>query len=237
MPIKFRFRWIPFMAMLAAVAVGVSLGQWQTGRAQAKEAMERQLQQRASAQPVSVGDTPLASDAIEYRRVRLQGKFVAGWPVYLDNRPLHGKAGLYVLMPMKLAGSDMHVLVMRGWLPRDPRDRTVVAPFPTPPDVLEIVGIARRNPGLVLNLGAAATLRPGAIVQNLDVAQFAKDSGLTMQPFVVEQMSDDGDGLVRDWPSPSLGIEKNRGYAFQWYGLAATAFLFFVVTGIRRGPR
>jgi cytochrome oxidase assembly protein ShyY1 len=237
MPIKFRFRWVPFMAMLVAVAVGVSLGQWQTRRAQAKESIERQLQQRLSAQPVSVGNTPLASDAIEYRRVKLQGKFVAGWPVYLDNRPLQGRAGLYVLMPLKLAGSDMHVLVMRGWLPRDPRDRAAIAPFPTPSGVLEIDGVARRNPGLVLNLGDAATLRPGAIVQNLDVAQFARDSGLAMQPFVVEQTSDNGDGLVRDWPSPSLGIEKHRGYAFQWYALAATAFLFFVVTGFRRGSR
>ena len=140
-------------------------------------------------------------------------------------------------MPLKLDGSDMHVLVMRGWLPRDPRDRTAIAPFPTPSDVVEIDGIARRNPGLVLNLGNAAALRPGAIAQNLDVAQFARDSGLAMQPFVVEQTSDDGDGLVRDWPSPSLGIEKNRGYAFQWYALAATAFLFFVVTGFRRGSR
>lgn len=237
MPIKFRFRWIPFVAMLVAVAVGIGLGQWQTGRADGKEAIERQLRERASGQPVRVGATPLAVDAVEYRPVKLRGEFVADWPVFLDNRPLHGKAGLYVLMPLKIAGSEMHVLVLRGWLPRDLRDRTAIARFPTPSGVVEIDGIARRHPGLLLDLGAGAALRPGAIVQNLDSAQFAKASGLATQPFVVEQGSDNGDGLVRDWPRPSSGIEKHRGYAFQWYALAATAFLFFVVTGFRRGSR
>jgi len=32
-------------------------------------------------------------------------------------------------------------------------------------------------------------------------------------------------------------VEKHRGYAFQWYALAAMAFIFFVVTGIRRGKK
>jgi surfeit locus 1 family protein len=58
-------------------------------------------------------------------------------------------------------------------------------------------------------------------------------------PIVIEQ-ADTPDarqqGLVRDWPQPSTGIERHQGYAFQWYALALMAFLFFVVTGIRREP-
>ena len=42
---------------------------------------------------------------------------------------------------------------------------------------------------------------------------------------------------ARDWPLPSAGVDKHRGYAFQWYALAATAFLFFLVTGFRRASR
>jgi cytochrome oxidase assembly protein ShyY1 len=58
-----------------------------------------------------------------------------------------------------------------------------------------------------------------------------------MQPFVIEQLSDTRDGLIRDWPRPSTGIDRHLGYAFQWYALAATAFIFFVVTGFRRGTK
>jgi cytochrome oxidase assembly protein ShyY1 len=46
-----------------------------------------------------------------------------------------------------------------------------------------------------------------------------------------------GEGLVRDWPVPSAGVDKHHGYAFQWYALAAMAVLFFVITGFRSGRK
>ena len=45
------------------------------------------------------------------------------------------------------------------------------------------------------------------------------------------------DSMARDWPPPEAGIDKHRGYAFQWYALAALALLFYVMTGFRRGSR
>jgi surfeit locus 1 family protein len=45
------------------------------------------------------------------------------------------------------------------------------------------------------------------------------------------------DLMARDWPLPEAGIDKHRGYAFQWYALAALALLFYVMTGFRRGSR
>jgi cytochrome oxidase assembly protein ShyY1 len=89
----------------------------------------------------------------------------------------------------------------------------------------------------VLQLGTPAPLKPNAIVQNVDPAGFARASGLELQPFFVEQAGRQGDGIVRDWPAPTLGIEKHQGYAFQWYALAAMAFLFFVITGFRSGTK
>jgi cytochrome oxidase assembly protein ShyY1 len=98
-------------------------------------------------------------------------------------------------------------------------------------------GVVRRAPGRTLELGEAGTLRPGSIMQNLTLDQFGQASGLRMKPFVLEQTTDTQDGLVRDWPKPSSGMDKHFGYAFQWYALAATAFLFFLITGFRRGRK
>ena len=237
MPIRFRFRWIPFVAAVLAVALGVALGQWQMRRAAAKEAIELKLNARQSAPPLMVGAAPLAIDEAEYRRVQVKGEFVRDWPVYLDNRPHQGVAGFYVLMPFRIAGSDMHVLVARGWVRRDQADRTKLPLIATPAGQLEIQGVARRNPGHLLQLGRAEGLQPGAIVQNLDIAEFAQASALRMQPVLIEQTSAVPDGLVRDWPRPSSGVDKHLGYAFQWYALAATALLFFIVTGFRRGTK
>ncbi|WP_334187033.1 SURF1 family protein [Noviherbaspirillum sp.] len=235
MPIKFRFRWIPFIATIIAVTIGISLGQWQTRRAAEKLAIEHKLSTREAAAPVMLSTGRPAIDEVEYRRIRVSGQFVRDWPVYLDNRPHQGAAGFHLLMPFKIAGSDMHILVARGWAKRDAVDRTRLPDIATPGGMIELEGIARRNAGQVLQLGQPEPLKPGAIVQNLDIAEFERATRLPMQSFVLEQTSDTRDGLVREWLRPSTGVDKHRGYAFQWYALAATAFLFYVVTGLRRG--
>lgn len=237
MRIKFRFRAIPLAATLVLVMLGIALGHWQTRRALAKEAIEARLVSRETAPPITVGAAPLSIDEIEYRRVIVSGEFRADWPVYLDNRPYQGAAGFYLLMPFHIAGSDRYVLVARGWTPRNAAERTRLPAIATPPGQIKIEGIARRNPGHLLRLGQADVLRPHAIVQNADIAEFSSASKLPLQPFLLEQLTDTQDGLVRDWPRPSSGAEMHRGYAFQWYALALMAFLFFIVTGFRNGKK
>lgn len=232
---KFRFRLIPFVAAVVVAAIGISLGQWQTRRAAEKESIEARLAVRESAQAVSLQSAPESVDDVEYRLGTVKGEFVGNWTVYLDNRPYKSVPGFYVLTPFRLAGSDMHVLIARGWAKRDLADRTKLPPVEVPNGMIEIQGVVRRGPGKVLQLGDAAPLRPGAIVQNVDINEFAQAANMRMQPFIIEQTSATQDGLVRDWPRPSTGVEKHRGYAFQWYALAATAVIFFVVTGFRRG--
>jgi cytochrome oxidase assembly protein ShyY1 len=237
MPIVFRFRWMPFIAAMIAVSVGLLLGQWQTRRALEKESIELKLLTRAAAAPIVLDGRAERLDQIEYRQVSLSGEFVRDWPIYLDNRPYKGGAGFYVLMPFKLANSTVHVLIARGWIPRNNTERSKLPTLVTPGGTVEVQGLVRRNPGKSLQLGPDAALLPDAIVQNLDVAAFAAASKLATKPFLVEQLSDTQDGLIRDWPRPSSGAEKHRAYAFQWYALAAMAFLFFVATGFRRGTR
>lgn len=237
MPIVFRFRVVPFIATLLVMAIGISAGQWQTRRAADKQAIAVKLAQRAMALPVAIDAHLLSADAVEYRPLIVRGEFLANWPVYLDNRPYRGVAGLYVLMPLRIAGSKVHVLIARGWVPRDPADRKKIAAMATPSGVITVQGMARRNPGKLLQFGQQDAMHPGAILQNLQITTFAQASGLQMQPFLLEQTSALPDGLVRDWPLPSTGVDMHRGYAFQWFALTAMALIFFVVTGFRRGTR
>lgn len=234
---KFRFRAIPLVATLILVALGVALGQWQTRRALQKEAVAVRYLERGSAGPITLGSKLLAADEVEYRRIVVRGEFAAQWPVFLDNRPLNGNAGFYLLMPFRIAGSDRYVLVARGWTARNGAERTRVHNIVTPSGMITIEGMGRRNPGRLLGLGQASALQPHAILQNLTIAEFAAASKLSMQPFMLEQATDTHDGLVRDWPQASSGAATNRGYAFQWYALALMALLFFIVTGFRNGKK
>jgi len=237
MPIRFRIRWIPLLATVIVAAIGVSLGQWQTRRGDEKEAIQAKMAARQSAPAMTLENAAGIDVAeAEFRHVKLRGRFVPGWTTYLENRPYNGTPGFYVLMPFKIAGAETTesvVLIERGWAPRDANDRTRVPVVPTPADEVEIEGVIRSDAGHLL----AEALRPGAIMQNLDVAAYARASQLSLAPFVVEQSGDLKDGLVRDWPAPSLGIERHRGYAVQWYALALMAVIFFVVTGFRSGKK
>lgn len=237
MPIRFRFSWVPFIATALLVAIGIALGNWQTRRAQEKETIEAALQAQAAQPVIALSATTPDADMQPFRRVRVKGSFLREWPLYLDNRPHERRAGLHMLMPFKIAGSDKTVLVARGWIARDPVDRARLPATPTPQGEVEIEGSIRSHPARVYQFGAQAPLKPGAIVQNVSIAELATASGLQLLPFMIEQGGMASDGLVRDWPRPSHGADKHRGYAFQWYGLAAAAFIFFIVTGFRRGTR
>lgn len=237
MPIKFRFGWIPLIATVVVITIGISLGQWQTRRAGEKEAIEARLKAREALPPLVLSAKAPPLEDIEYRQVLVRGEFVPSWPVYLDNRPYKSQAGFYLLMPLKIAGTNKHVLIARGWVARDMGDRTRLPEIATPDGIVELRGIVRRSAGKVLQLGTAEPLHPGAMVQNLETSELAKASGMAFHPFLLEQLNDTQDKLVRDWPRPSFGVDKHRGYAFQWYALAATAFVFFVVTGFRRGRK
>jgi cytochrome oxidase assembly protein ShyY1 len=236
MRLRFRFRTIPFIATLLLVALGIALGNWQTRRASEKTVLQTRLEQRSAAPALVLDARPQDPERIEFRRVIVTGAFVPNWPVFLDNRPLDGRSGSVLLMPFTIAGSHKHVLVARGWLPRDPGGRAFPA-IPTPAGQVTIEGIAVTRPARVMQLGTPPALKPGAIVQNLEVGEFARASGLDMQPFLLEQTGPaaSGEVLTRKWPAPAVDVDRHKGYAFQWYALAAMAFLFFVITGFRSG--
>lgn len=239
MRFPFHFRPIPFIAALLVCLLGIALGNWQQGRAAQKLAVQEKLAGLAVESPMALGGALAPAASLEYRRVSVTGEFVAAWPLFLANRPMAGRPGYYLVMPFKIAGSNTHVLVMRGWLPREAEYGKLPA-YSTPSGTLTIDGIVVASAGQVMDLGEAAPLAPQAIVQNIDMKLAAKATGLVLQPFFVQQTGPDEPGddmLLRVWPSPSSGIDKHRGYAFQWYALAAMAILFFVITGFRSGAK
>jgi cytochrome oxidase assembly protein ShyY1 len=104
---------------------------------------------------------PVAADTVMYRPVLLRGTFDTAHTVLLDNRPhmTNGvsQPGFEVLIPLVLEGaggpSGRAVLVNRGWLPRDPVDRTRIAPTTTPAGEVQVEGIAVPHASRVFSLG------------------------------------------------------------------------------------
>ena len=228
-------RILPLLATAILCAIGISLGNWQIRRAEEKEVIAALMQEQLRRAPVVLSTAQEFSQLQAFQKVKLRGHFVRDWPLYLDNRPLYGVAGFYVLMPFKIQGSEQAVLVARGWLQRNPVERTKIPTLLTDQGIIEIEGVVRNQLDRTMQLGKSEILKSASIVQSVPFDELRKQTGLLIVDKVLEQTSNAGDGLIRDWPKPSAGADKHRAYAFQWYGLALMAAIFFVVTGIRRG--
>ncbi|MNR57387.1 SURF1 family protein [compost metagenome] len=69
------------------------------------------------------------------------------------------------------------------------------------------------------------------------MAAFARETGAPLLPLVMQQATDTGDGLARDWAPADLGADRHYGYAAQWFGLAALTVVLVAVLGWRRARR
>lgn len=168
-----------------------------------------------------------AAAALESKRVSVKGVFRPELTVLLDNKIRNHRVGYEVVTPLRLADGT-HVLVNRGWLARDAKE-------PAPPKgEVRIEGIALERLPRALRLGEESKSR---VRQNLEVPDFARETGLALQPGVVEQHSDDGDGLLREWPRPDLGVDMHASYALQWYSLAALAVVIALVLSFRKDAK
>jgi surfeit locus 1 family protein len=140
---------------------------------------------------------------------------------------MDGHVGFDVVTPLQVAGSQT-VVVQRGWVARDPVEPARVPPFVTPAGEVTVHGRIAPPPARWLQLGPDA---PGRIRQNLDLAGMQHDAGAVLRPLlVVEDASDASavDGLSRHWPAPTISVDRNYGYAAQWFAMSAAALALYL---------
>lgn len=233
MALALTLRLVPALAAAGVIALTISLGNWQVGRARQKEVLQQRLEALRNEPPVDLGATPVDAQAIDLRQVEARGEWQPRFVVLHDNRVVRGVAGYHVLMPLKIEGSAMHVLVNRGWIAASP-DRSRLPAVTTPAGVVSIAGMARVPSTKVFEL--APERSTGPVWQNVTLPRYRAWSRLELQPIVIEQTSAAADGLVREWDRPDFGIDRHRGYAFQWYALAGLTGVLLVALSVKRRP-
>jgi surfeit locus 1 family protein len=174
---------------------------------------------------ISIGAAPLAAQDLVDRHVAASGTFLPARTVLLDNRNRRGRPGYEVVTPLALSPTSA-VLVQRGWI-----ERARGGEVRTPGGAQTIDGFALAHLPRVLSAGGE---EKGPIRQNLDIGAYAAEIGMALQPVIIQQRNDDGDGLVRDWPRADLGVDMHRAYAVQWYALAGLCVALGLVFSFRR---
>ncbi len=231
--LRFRPGLASSIAVVAFIALTVSLGNWQTRRAEEKLEAARTIDEAMRGAVLSVPPVSAALAGFERRRVSARGRFVAGSTLFLDNKVLHGVAGYHVVTPLKIEGGDIHVLVDRGWIAAGDRGR--LPAVPTPENLQTIEGLAVAPSRRFVEL--APETDSGSLRQNLVLEREAQRLAIRLQPFVIEQTSDTQDGLARIWERPDAGADRNRSYALQWYSFAVLAAILYVILNVGRIDR
>jgi surfeit locus 1 family protein len=157
----------------------------------------------------------------------------------LENKLYRGRAGVHVLTPFETRAGDL-LLVNRGWLPLPP-DRSSLPAVPTPDGELELRGRLApiSQPGV--QLGEPVALQPDRWPQLMVYPDWTRIETALRRPVHQQVLYLDADHAAgfedRNWTPFTMGPDRHKAYAVQWYGLAATAIVIWLILGIRGGRR
>ena len=215
--------WLLSAGALMGVTVTCALGAWQLSRANFKAALQAEVTAQRQLPPLD--GSALRAGAPLHRQVMLRGTWLASHTVFLENRQMNGKPGFFILTPLQLEGRPEVVLVQRGWALRNFVDRSAPPAVQTPAGRVTLQGRIAPPPSKLYDFAGTSA---GTIRQNLDLAQFGAEIRLPLLDVTVLQTDEASEGLLRQWPEPSTGVDKHYGYAFQWFGLAGLIALLYV---------
>jgi len=239
-------RIVATVSALLVVAIACAAGIWQLNRADSKIALAANLLARQEMPILSANAGPFNLVDASERRMIARGQYIPEAAIWLDNRPRPippagsntSQSGFYLLMPLQLAERDEILWINRGWAPRNSENRETLPPVKTPSNAVTIEGIVFAHPGKVYALGGGqAVIDAGKprIEQNFDLLAEGRLRGWVQSPFILREV-DTGieDGLLREWAPLTIGVDRHYAYAFQWFALAVSGFLFWLITGLRQ---
>jgi surfeit locus 1 family protein len=218
------------LPMLLGLALLLWLGAWQLDRAAESRA---QLAAFARSDGAPLPLPPAARALPRYARVRLVGRYLPERQFLLDNMMHAGVAGYRVLTPFATDGGDT-VLVDRGWVPAA-ASRASLPPVAVGAETRELAGRVDALPRPGIELAAAADGgRWPRVVGYPKLADLGRTLGRTLYPQIVLLDADARDGYLRDWRPGGLAPERHVGYAVQWFALALTLVVGFVIVSLRQ---
>ncbi|MCB1888731.1 MAG: SURF1 family protein [Rhodocyclaceae bacterium] len=225
-------RLVPFGVGVVLAVTGFELGQWQLRRADEKTALQAHFDRMAArpAAPLPATEVPEA-----WQPVVLHGDWLEGADFLIDNRVHAGRPGYHVVSALRLDDGRV-VLVNRGWTPLG-QDRSQLPDVSPPTGPLEVRGVVRMPEADPFRL---AQPEAGIVRQHLVPDEIGALIGRAVAPWIVLQSPQQGEPLVRDWQRPDAGIDRHKGYAVQWFGLAtlvASLTAFFGWREFSRGEQ
>ena len=222
-PVQYLIR----IVYLLCLALLLGLGGWQIDRGLEKNRLEKTLTEQQH-QSIVIKRKPQSWDDIKYKKVELDGNWLAGKTFLLDNRIYQGRLGYEVLHPFQLSDGSV-MLVNLGWIDKNRIEKKGVGDV-VPADSVKSEKVSGQLylPKKGFTLGAAYTNETSwpKIIQYFDRRALSKALGVNLQPAVIVQESNPNRGLTRIWSPYVINPLRHFGYAVQWWGLALLLIIF-----------
>ncbi|MDP3188066.1 SURF1 family protein [Limnobacter sp.] len=246
---------LAFTVLIGAALVWLtfSLGQWQTGRAQEKQALFDAQSRALAAAPISPTSAQLDLDNLSYRKIELRGTFNAKALIYIDNRQINGRPAVQVVQGFQPEGTGFLIPVDRGLLLRDPAEPRRAPNMPSRSagdgEPVELRGTilprfaqSAELRGLQLDSVDEISVEESngfQVWSNFSVGKFAEQAGQPVSNFVVTlqpvgqtaeaqataETAQQVDGFYHLAVPLQAQVAKHKGYAFQWFTMSAVFVL------------
>jgi len=214
----------------------ILLGRWQLHRAHEKQALDAMFAAGADVTRIIERDTgPLP----RYQHVQAMGSYDSTRQILIDNMSnARDQAGYYVITPFSLSGGGGWILVNRGWVPLG-TSRAKLPRIAVAQNVRELRGRIDALPRAGLELGQRAPLAPpypvvASFPTHDEIARLLGESPWSGAGALVLLDPGEPDGYLREWRAPGFPPMRHLAYAAQWFGLALTLAVIYVLTNLRR---
>jgi surfeit locus 1 family protein len=233
-PMSPTTRRLTILGLLLAAALFVRLGFWQLERLKERRAANRvALAARAEPARELGAGADWTAEELNERWVEVTGVYDREHEIVLRGQAFQGTPGVHVVTPLRIAGSDSAVLVLRGFVPAADAVRADLGTLDEPGTV--------RVGGLAAPIGGGGG-RPlehqgRTTWARLDLEALRSRLPYPILPVVVRQTPDSAlASLPRRLPPSEPSDGPHLNYAVQWF-LFAVMSVAFAVLVVGRGGR
>ncbi len=233
----FTLRWlITHGVVIIVVMVLINLGFWQLRRLEQRRAANAEIMAGLSAPVTQLTGQPVDPEALHLHRVRVSGAFDNEENIAILNRPFNGQAGMRLVTPLLIEGSEQAVLVDRGWIPlaeTDPGKRRHYDQT----GVVTVEGIAYKSqpqPDRPL-IPKDPVPGPGGERRDqwfrVDIDLIQKQLSYPLLPIYIKQSPDAVGNETPPLREEAIALDEGNhlSYALQWFGFAVIAGVVYGV--------
>jgi surfeit locus 1 family protein len=239
----FSWKWIlTTLLVLAAAAVMVRLGIWQLDRLAQRRVFNARVTAKINMPALDFNQELKSNPGItselydmEYRDIRITGEYDFSQQILLRNQVWDTDTGYRILTPLKITGSDLSILVDRGWIPYDQSNN--LQQYDEVGEVTVAGKIRRGQPRPDFGGIPDPTFTPGgarlSAINLINLDRIQQQTVEKLVPVYVQEAPDPAWTRLpyRSLADVDLSEGPHLGYAIQWFIFATillVGYPFFV---------